>query len=76
MKKTLILTAISMLISGQVAAKTWVLTSAESGTDKGNWQITSDQLKIKDRDFSIEQKSSTAANRKAVKFWSSAVKMA
>ena len=59
MKKTLILTAISMLISGQVAAKTWVLTSAESGTDKGNWQITSDQ-----------------ANRKAVKFWSSAVKMA
>lgn len=56
MKKTLILTAISMLISGQVAAKTWVLTSAESGTDKGNWQITSDQLKIKDRDFSIEQK--------------------
>ena len=56
MKKTLILTAISMLISSQVAAKTWVLTSAESGTDKGNWQITSDQLKIKDRDFSIEQK--------------------
>jgi hypothetical protein len=39
-EKTLILTAIAMLISGQVAAKTWVLTSAESGTDKGNWQIT------------------------------------
>nr|VUD35300.1 thioredoxin-like protein [Raoultella sp. NCTC 9187] len=45
-----------MMISGQVAAKTWVLTSAESSTEKGNWQVSSDQLKIKDRHFSIEQK--------------------
>ena len=56
MKKTLALTAIAMLVSGPVVAKTWVLTSAESGMDKGNWQITSDQLKIKDHNFSIEQK--------------------
>ena len=56
MKKTLALTVIAMLVSGPVVAKTWVLTSAESGMDKGNWQITSDQLKIKDHNFSIEQK--------------------
>ena len=56
MKKTLALTPIAMLVSGPVVAKTWVLTSAESGMDKGNWQITSDQLKIKDHNFSIEQK--------------------
>ena len=56
MKKILALTAIAMLVSGPVVAKTWVLTSAESGMDKGNWQITSDQLKIKDHNFSIEQK--------------------
>ena len=56
MKKTLALTAVAMLVSGPVVAKTWVLTSAESGMDKGNWQITSDQLKIKDHNFSIEQK--------------------
>ena len=56
MKKTLALTAIAALISTPVMAKTWVLTSAESGIDKGNWQITSDQLKIKEHNFSIEQK--------------------
>ena len=53
MKKTLALTAIAMLVSGPVVAKTWVLTSAESGMDKGNWQITSDQLKIKDHNLSL-----------------------
>lgn len=36
--------------------KTWVLTNAEEGMDKGNWQINSDQLKVKDHAFSIEQK--------------------
>lgn len=55
-EKVFALTAIAMMISGPVAAKTWVLTSAENGTDKGNWQIDSDQLKIKDHNFSIEQK--------------------
>ena len=56
MKKTLVLTAIALLVSGSAAAKTWVLTSAEEGMDKGNWQISSDQLKVKDHTFSIEQK--------------------
>lgn len=56
MKKTLVLTAIALLVSGSAAAKTWVLTSAEESMDKGNWQISSDQLKVKDHTFSIEQK--------------------
>ncbi|CDL19084.1 FIG00731333: hypothetical protein [Klebsiella pneumoniae IS53] len=34
-----------------------MLTNAEEGMDKGNWQINSDQLKVKDHAFSIEQKS-------------------
>ena len=33
-----------------------VLTSAEDGVEKGNWQITSEALKVKDKTFSIEQK--------------------
>jgi len=33
-----------------------VLTSAEQGMDKGNWRISSDELKIKATPFSIEQK--------------------
>lgn len=56
MKKTLVLTTIALLVSGSAAAKTWVLTNAEEGMDKGNWQINSDQLKVKDHAFSIEQK--------------------
>ncbi|MBZ4256230.1 aldose 1-epimerase family protein, partial [Mycobacterium tuberculosis] len=56
MKKTLVLTTIALLVSGSAAAKTWALTNAEEGMDKGNWQITSDQLKVKDHAFSIEQK--------------------
>lgn len=56
MKKIVVLTASAMLLSGPVAAKTWVLTSAEQSIEQGNWQITSDQLKIKDHPFSIEQK--------------------
>ena len=56
MKKTLVLTTIALLVSGSAAAKTWVLTNAEEGMDKGNWQIGSDQLKVKDHAFSIEQK--------------------
>ncbi|WP_261643313.1 aldose 1-epimerase family protein [Erwinia mallotivora] len=56
MKKTLLLSTIALLVSGQVCAKSWLLTSAESGTEQGNWQVTSQQLKIKDQTFSIEQK--------------------
>ena len=56
MKKTLVLTTIALLVSGSAVAKTWVLTNAEEGMDKGNWQINSDQLKVKDHAFSIEQK--------------------
>lgn len=67
MKKTLVLTTIALLVSGSAAAKTWVLTNAEEGIDKGNWQINSDQLKVKDHAFSIEQKVLHAVSRKAAK---------
>ena len=56
MKIKLALTVLAVLISGNVAAKTWVLTNAEDSVDKGNWSISSDQLKVKDQHFSIEQK--------------------
>ena len=56
MKIKLAITLLAALISGHAAAKTWVLTSAESGVEKGNWKITSDELKVKDQAFSIEQK--------------------
>ena len=42
--------------SGQAAAQTWVLTDAEAGTDKGNWQISSKQLKLSGDTFSLQQK--------------------
>ena len=56
MKKTFVLSALAVLISAPVMAKTWVLTDAESGTDKGNWQISSQELKASGDAFSIEQK--------------------
>lgn len=56
MKTKLVLTMLAVMISGQAAAKTWVLTSAEAGTEKGNWKISSEELKVKDKTFSIEQK--------------------
>lgn len=56
MKIKLTLTVLALLISGQAAAKTWVLTSAEQSIDKGNWKISSSELNIKDTAFSIEQK--------------------
>jgi len=55
MKINLALTVLALLVSGQAAAKTWVLTSAEQGMDKGNWKISSDELNIKDKPFSIAQ---------------------
>ena len=56
MKKALVLSAIALLVSGPALAKTWVLTSAESGVDKGNWKIDSQELNAKGDSFSIEQK--------------------
>ena len=56
MKIKLALTVLAVMVSGQAAAKTWVLTSAEQGMDKGNWTLSSDELKINDKTFSIEQK--------------------
>lgn len=43
-------------ISGQAAAQTWVLTDAEAGTDKGNWQVDSKELKLSGDAFSLQQK--------------------
>ena len=56
MKKTWVMAVFSALISGQAAAQSWVLTSAEDGVEKGNWKISSEALKVKDKTFSIEQK--------------------
>ncbi|MEN3753401.1 aldose 1-epimerase family protein [Mangrovibacter yixingensis] len=55
MKKALLLSTLALLISGQVAAKTWVLTDTESNTEQGNWHISSHQLNMKSSPFSIEQ---------------------
>ncbi|RAR70472.1 uncharacterized protein DUF4432 [Pantoea ananatis] len=56
MKTKLALTVLAVMISGSASAKTWVLTSAEQGTDKGNWQVNSSELKFQGKPFSIEQK--------------------
>lgn len=56
MKKALVLSAIALLVSGPALAKTWVLTSAESCVEKGNWKIDSQELNAKGDSFSIEQK--------------------
>ena len=55
MKIKLALTVLAVLISGHAAAKTWVLTSAEDSIEKGNWKISSEELKVNDKHFSIEQ---------------------
>ncbi|MFE8116300.1 aldose 1-epimerase family protein [Brenneria goodwinii] len=55
MKKLLAIGVSLALISWQSAAQTFVLTDAESSVEKGNWQISSDAMKIKDQHFSIEQ---------------------
>ncbi|WP_456311044.1 aldose 1-epimerase family protein [Serratia proteamaculans] len=56
MKKTLLAGVVMAVISGQAAAQSWLLTDAESSTEKGNWQISSQQLKLAGESFSIEQK--------------------
>jgi hypothetical protein len=55
MKKIWVLTTLAMMISTPVMAKKWVLTDAASSTEQGNWKISSNQLKIKNSQFSIEQ---------------------
>ncbi|KAB7895610.1 DUF4432 family protein [Rouxiella sp. S1S-2] len=56
MKKRILAGVILALISSQVAAKSWMLTDADTSTEKGNWQINSSQLKLGNEPFSIEQK--------------------
>ncbi|WP_033789649.1 aldose 1-epimerase family protein [Pantoea septica] len=56
MKKALLAGMIMAAISGQAAAQTWVLTDAEAGTDKGNWQVDSKELKLSGDAFSLQQK--------------------
>ncbi|UUE36451.1 aldose 1-epimerase family protein [Pectobacterium aroidearum] len=56
MKKLLAIGITLALTSWQLSAQTFVLTDAESSVEKGNWQIGSDDLKIKNQHFSIEQK--------------------
>ncbi|HAT25104.1 MAG TPA: DUF4432 domain-containing protein [Pantoea septica] len=56
MKKALLAGMVMAAISGQAAAQTWVLTDAEAGTDKGNWQIDSKELKLSGNAFSLQQK--------------------
>ncbi|WP_323666800.1 aldose 1-epimerase family protein [Pectobacterium punjabense] len=56
MKKLLAIGITLALTSWQLSAQTFVLTDAESSVEKGNWQISSDALKIKNQHFSIEQK--------------------
>ncbi|RYC40453.1 aldose 1-epimerase family protein [Pectobacterium zantedeschiae] len=56
MKKLLAMGITLALTSWQLSAQTFVLTDAESSVEKGNWQISSDALKIKNQHFSIEQK--------------------
>lgn len=56
MKKRILAGIVMAVISGQAAAQSWLLTDAESGTEKGNWQVDSQQLKLSGERFSIQQK--------------------
>ena len=56
MKKTLVAMTVATLFSTPALAQSWLLTDAESGMDKGNWTISSQQLKLQGQPFSIEQK--------------------
>lgn len=56
MRKSVLAGCVLAILSGQAAAQSWLLTDAESGTEKGNWQISSQQLKLAGESFSIEQK--------------------
>ncbi|MEH2922316.1 aldose 1-epimerase family protein [Samsonia erythrinae] len=56
MKKLLAMGITLALTSWQLSAQTFVLTDAEGSVEKGNWKISSDVLKVKNANFSIEQK--------------------
>jgi hypothetical protein len=56
MKKIIVTGVVMGLMSWQVAAQSFVLTDAEAGMDKGDWQISSQKLKLAGADFSIQQK--------------------
>lgn len=56
MKKTLVAMTIATLFSTPALAQSWLLTDAENGVEKGNWAISSQQLKLEGQPFSIEQK--------------------
>ena len=56
MKKACLAGMIMAAISGQAAAQSWVLTDAESGTELGNWQVSSQSLKLGGERFSLQQK--------------------
>ncbi|MDR7343701.1 hypothetical protein J2X14_002121 [Pantoea alhagi] len=56
MKKTLVAITVATLFSTPVLAQSWLLTDSESGMEKGNWAISSQQLKLDGQPFSIEQK--------------------
>ncbi len=55
------------VISGQAAAQSWLLTDAESGVEKGNWQVDSQQLKLSGSASALSKKSCMAANRRVAK---------
>jgi len=56
MKKACLAGMIMAAISGQAAAQSWVLTDAESSTELGDWQVSSQQLKLTGERFSLQQK--------------------
>lgn len=56
MKKNVLAGIVMAVISGQASAQNWLLTDTESGTEKGNWQVDSQQLKLSGERFSIQQK--------------------
>ncbi|WP_048698037.1 aldose 1-epimerase family protein [Erwinia piriflorinigrans] len=56
MKKRVLAGIVMAVISGQASAQNWLLTDTESGTEKGNWQVDSQQLKLSGERFSIQQK--------------------
>ena len=56
MKKNVLAGLIMTIICGQASAQSWLLTDAETNVEKGNWEISSQQLKIKGEPFTIQQK--------------------
>jgi hypothetical protein len=55
MKQTLV-AALLLFCAAPVMAKTWVLTDSGANLELGNWNVKSEDLKIGDKKFSVEQK--------------------